>query len=437
MTTLTKNTLIIVLILFLYSDAKPQNFPLKFYFDQGRENINRTKRSIDILKFCEKFSIQKKTPFIGKHKIDSIMVAFLNGNYNKLVFSYDEKNLISSMEFFGKLNNSWRLHSRVRYIYDSLSNITNYFYDLWADNWFNYLWEKREYNEKGERTISRHKIWDNSGWENDSQVFSIIDSVNEIRSEITQNWINNSWVNSTKISTDLFPENLKEKKLMEIWDNNAWQYDMLQDIVYDKPEKIKSVITRKWDGLSWNNYVKANIITSKELEVMQVYQIWEDEKWNDAERYIYNTDATGWFLNGRYEIFEYNTWIPGEGNLSIYNPDGFELNYLAKGIDVYYASPLDVKNETSVQIKDFNLSQNYPNPFNPSTVINYSIFNEGRVTLTVFDMLGRQVQKLVDEYKPAGNYSVNFNAANLPSGVYFYKLTTNNKSSVNKMQLIK
>lgn len=85
----------------------------------------------------------------------------------------------------------------------------------------------------------------------------------------------------------------------------------------------------------------------------------------------------------------------------------------------------------------FNLNQNYPNPFNPVTKINFAIPKQGFVTLKVYDMLGRVVSELLSSYKQAGSYSVDFNAGNLSSGVYFYKLDVNGFSDIKKMILVK
>lgn len=85
----------------------------------------------------------------------------------------------------------------------------------------------------------------------------------------------------------------------------------------------------------------------------------------------------------------------------------------------------------------YSLSQNYPNPFNPTTAINYSVKNNGFVTLKVYDMLGKEVASLVNEVKAAGNYMIDFNASNLSTGVYYYKMEVNGFSSVKKMVLIK
>lgn len=95
-----------------------------------------------------------------------------------------------------------------------------------------------------------------------------------------------------------------------------------------------------------------------------------------------------------------------------------------------------VEDQNDIPIS-FNLSQNYPNPFNPSTKINYSITEFSQVALKIYDVLGTEVATLVNEEKPAGNYEVNFNASQLSSGIYFYKLQAGNFVSTKKMLLIK
>ena len=86
---------------------------------------------------------------------------------------------------------------------------------------------------------------------------------------------------------------------------------------------------------------------------------------------------------------------------------------------------------------EYLLKQNYPNPFNPSTTISFSIPKTNFVTIKVYDVLGREVATLVNEEKSPGNYSVNFNASNLPSGVYFYRIQAGSYSVVKKMLMIK
>jgi hypothetical protein len=85
----------------------------------------------------------------------------------------------------------------------------------------------------------------------------------------------------------------------------------------------------------------------------------------------------------------------------------------------------------------FTLSQNYPNPFNPGTQISYSLPSASNVKLSVFNTMGQTVKVLENGYKNAGNYSVNFNASSLPSGIYFYKLDACQSTQTKKMMLLK
>lgn len=118
----------------------------------------------------------------------------------------------------------------------------------------------------------------------------------------------------------------------------------------------------------------------------------------------------------------------------------------------YYIDDLSLNNNTtnventySRVPKNFKLYQNYPNPFNPATTIKYSISPEmdanfasaTNVQLKVYDVLGNEVTTLVNEKKPAGMYSITWDAANLPSGVYFYKLKTGSYTVIKKMMFLK
>jgi hypothetical protein len=85
----------------------------------------------------------------------------------------------------------------------------------------------------------------------------------------------------------------------------------------------------------------------------------------------------------------------------------------------------------------FSLDQNYPNPFNPSTTINYSVAKEGNVKLTVYNVIGSKIATIVNEYKPGGSYSVQFNGSNLASGIYLYRLESGNYSAAKKFILMK
>ncbi|MCI0448810.1 MAG: T9SS type A sorting domain-containing protein [Chlorobi bacterium] len=100
-------------------------------------------------------------------------------------------------------------------------------------------------------------------------------------------------------------------------------------------------------------------------------------------------------------------------------------------------SAIGIKQISGEIPRNYELNQNYPNPFNPSTKINFSIPKSSLVKITVFDPLGRVVETIVNQNLKAGYYSATWNAGNLPSGVYFYKILANEFTQTKKMILVK
>jgi photosystem II stability/assembly factor-like uncharacterized protein len=113
------------------------------------------------------------------------------------------------------------------------------------------------------------------------------------------------------------------------------------------------------------------------------------------------------------------------------------LRYRLKQVDFdgsyYYSQIIEIQ----IVPLSFSLSQNYPNPFNPSTIISWQSPVGSWQILKIYDVLGNEVAPLVDEYRPAGNYEVEFNASNLPSGIYFYRIEVGNFIETKKMVLLR
>jgi tetratricopeptide (TPR) repeat protein len=122
---------------------------------------------------------------------------------------------------------------------------------------------------------------------------------------------------------------------------------------------------------------------------------------------------------------------------------GDDIEMIKNFVDHSVSSPgnlfkaLPKNGEVSLTITEYSLSANYPNPFNPVTSIDYQIPKDGMVTLKVYDMLGREVQTLVNDYKTTGRYSVEFNAGDFSSGMYIYRMASGEYAAVKKMLMIK
>jgi len=169
-----------------------------------------------------------------------------------------------------------------------------------------------------------------------------------------------------------------------------------------------------WTPASWcKNYSADNFYVLPYNTASKIYPSRLNKAVSLNVGWIYLTDDTG-------------------GNPWDTLPSYFEdmCNYIING-----ASSVEKINST-VPV-EFELSQNYPNPFNPTTIINFSVPKTGFVTIKVYDLLGREVSKLVNENKPAGNYSVEFNAAKLVSGVYFYRIQAGEFIQTKKLLYLK
>ena len=133
---------------------------------------------------------------------------------------------------------------------------------------------------------------------------------------------------------------------------------------------------------------------------------------------------TNGMINSMYFKNPNNGWVTGHGGIILkYHTDDTVTSIYEKG---------------SINLPgNFYLSQNYPNPFNPTTRIKYSISSPVWVVLKIYDVLGREIKSLINEYQPAGNYSLLIDLAQNPSGVYYYKIQAGNFIKTRKMILIK
>lgn len=142
--------------------------------------------------------------------------------------------------------------------------------------------------------------------------------------------------------------------------------------------------------------------------------------------YLHDNDGAGW--EGNLGFSQVST------DLQWSNPGEWAYTWI--GDTTHIATAVE-KNDVPQLIDSYSISQNYPNPFNPSTSIQYTIAKPGMVSIELFNTLGQRMKMLVNEFQQAGNYTINFNANELSSGIYFYRIKAGNFEKTMKAILMK
>lgn len=214
----------------------------------------------------------------------------------------------------------------------------------------------------------------------------------------------------------------------------------------------------------YNNYLKATYYADAPQNSSATYYAIDTDanttvgnigsfNFDDGTHGMYDTEWPDAIKpNGSNSLFLFNGVNTSLGQAGISYNGAYRLVYCSFPIETVYPeatrnnliyslmtwliNPTDVKSE-DLQITSFDLAQNFPNPFNPSTTIAYQLQSSSKVILKVYDVLGKEVALLVNDYQNAGKHSINFDASNLSSGLYFAKITAGNFVKTIKMSLVK
>jgi len=234
------------------------------------------------------------------------------------------------------------------------------------------------------------------------------------------------------------PANLQEVGFYNTWGKSR-DVDVVGPLAY----------IADWDG-GGLQIINNNILNPLPVEFVSFSANYNDGNVNLSWITATELNNSGFDVERKTAGGEWNkiTFIQGSGttteNKHYFFPDEVndlntsKLFYRLKQID--FNGEFEYSSEIEIDINvpnNFQLKQNFPNPFNPTTTINYQVPIKSNVTLKIFDILGTEVEVLVDEIKDAGFYNVIFDASKLASGVYLYSIQTENYSNTKKLILIK
>jgi Secretion system C-terminal sorting domain len=256
--------------------------------------------------------------------------------------------------------------------------------------------------------------------------------------ELNETWSNDAWVNNYRWTSTYDNSGHVLSVFAEIWSDSAWANLYRFTYNYDNSGNLLTELDEVWSDIAWVNselYTYTYDNSGNRLTELDVY--WSNNGWVNNRSFAYAFDNNGNCIHGESLIWQDSAWVKYKTSIQLlYNHNQNFIYFSAAVVDLEYTSITGIASE-QLNLLSYNLQQNYPNPFNPNTTINFSLAKEGHVKLTVYNSIGSKVATIVDEYKPAGNYSIQFNGSRLASGIYVYRLETDNYSAAKKFILMK
>ncbi|MDA3871795.1 MAG: T9SS type A sorting domain-containing protein [Candidatus Marinimicrobia bacterium] len=217
-------------------------------------------------------------------------------------------------------------------------------------------------------------------------------------------------------------ESITETEVWKFWTNTE----------LEPPEPFALLLpSNNQEGLSTTPNFKWNQASDNDPNDYAVYNlvIAKDEEFNQIQLTVTGITDT--------------TYIPSidldNNNIYYWKVKAVDTDSLmtASEVNAFTVGTVSVKDKNTSIPNEYALNQNYPNPFNPTTTISYDLPNSSFVTISVYDITGNLVENLINENKEAGSYSVKWNASNISSGIYLYRLVTNDFVSTKKLVLLK
>jgi hypothetical protein len=277
-------------------------------------------------------------------------------------------------------------------IYDTIGNLLEYQEWNWYGDWSNASRERYAYDAYSNQLSGWHdSYYSGSGqWINQDRWSRTYDSNNNQLSELDEKWTNDQWVFVGRLTCGYSSSSNVLSTLREYWNNGQWENGLRSTFAYDSEGNLTSFWSYCWRESTW---IPTDLLDTRL-----------------ASFSFSLTDSAG------------NVYDFGSG----YNVT-LTRRLLVAGVTAQSGSVPGI----------YSLAQNFPNPFNSSTTIKFELSGASHVDLIVCDILGRKVNVLLDEQKNPGVHEVKFNASNLPSGVYFYRLQAGSFTETRKLLLVR
>jgi len=347
--------------------------------------------------------------------------------------TYDANNNLTSEVYQQWNNNAWENTDSITYTYDANDNRTSKLWEQWnGSGWNNYDLRIDTYNVAN-YLISEVQYWYDTAWENDGQDIYTYDGNNNLTSELEQGWNGSTWDNSWQRIYTYDAYNNRTSELWQNWINSAWENELQANYSYDVNNNKISVLEQHWNGSGWVNYSQhAYTYDASNYLISESGQDWIGNAWEDAYQTTYTYDANYNLINVlKLRHISGSIWRNNYQYISTYDDNNFTLSNSHKfwnlsgtvlqgdSTDYYFHTIVGINNlvgrEGSITV--------YPNPTSTSITLLTPI----KGSLSILNINGKEIlHEGITE--PKTQLDIN----NLPSGVYFVKVTGEKTVQVGK-----
>lgn len=341
----------------------------------------------------------------------------------------------------------WVNYRKDNYVYDDNDNLIENIQQKWDTfQWLNEHKYSYSYDENSNLIEEVLQNWDGTNWLNSEKKSFAYDASDNLIEELRQNWDGANWVNYTKIDYT-YDETKLIEKLWQFFDSPNWEVVWKDTYSYDSNNLIE-LLWQFWDSSNWVNLVKENYTYDGNSNLIEeLHQDWAGPNWVNNAKFDYSYDENNtqiqslrfdWYVGSYWRNnTKYTLTYDGNNNLIESLSQRWASSNWVNDRKFTYSTILTEIDHWNNVPEYFSLSNNYPNPFNPATKITFTIPKRANLTLKVFDVLGSEVEELVKGDIEAGSYEINFDASELTSGIYFYRIQTEDFTQTKKMLLLK
>jgi hypothetical protein len=357
---------------------------------------------------------------------------------------------MASYEYFSwnDTTSTWTQYQKNTYSYNASGRKSVELTQMWNGSGYdNNGRSTYTYDAQGDNTYIAGEYWYNDQWNDGTRRIMTYDGSHRILTLISGYWAGIGWMDESKTIYTYDGNGHETEMLQQTW-TGAWQNSLRTTSTYDGNGFRIQQIFQSWDTDHWVNQDRWTITNNAQgKSTLMLMETWNASAWTTSQKITYTYDAGGNLTKAYIQMWYSSQWNDDYQELYTYDGNGNKIEMIGQLSDgstwtnsmkfVYTWEQATGVNEQSLTADRYLLLNNFPNPFNPSTNIQFTLPSANIVTLKIYDVLGREISTLVNERKSAGSYSVKWDAAQIPSGVYFCRLTAGNFSSMKKMVVMK